>query len=108
MQEDELKRGNRQEAGAQAEKGQGQQTREGPEEHTHKKTRLAVDPRPLEQQRYNKLDANRHVLQRRVARNMMFRQDWSFTASCIKSFSNPHTHFILRHRNKSRERESST
>ena len=38
MQEDELKRGNRQEAGAQAEKGQGQQTREGPEEHTQRES----------------------------------------------------------------------
>ena len=46
MQEDELMRGNRQEAGARAEKGQEQQTREGLEEHTHKRTRLAVDRRP--------------------------------------------------------------
>jgi hypothetical protein len=35
--------------GPQAEKGQEQQTREGLEEHTHKRTRLAVDPRPSRQ-----------------------------------------------------------
>ena len=39
----------RQEAGAQAEEGQEQQTREGLEERTHKRTRLAADPRPIRQ-----------------------------------------------------------
>ena len=39
----------RQEAGAQAEEGQEQQTREGLEERTHKRTRLATNPRPSRQ-----------------------------------------------------------